>query len=285
MRPKSSWPKSALADKSFSSDAEILFEPLHLSFNLGARHHIDDLAALHHVMSIRYRGGEAEILLDQKYRQASTLDRLQYLADLRDDDGSKALGRLVEQQEIGAGAQHACNRQHLLLAARQARARAACALLEIGKEGVDLVERDTALGETRRQEQVLGDVEAREDAALFRHVAEAEARDLFGWQTDRLYPFDAHGSRPLAQNAHDRAQRCGLAGAIAADQRHNLVAADRQIDAVQHMRFAVIASKIAHREHRVLSHARCPYKLRSRRDCATPLDRCRRRESHHAASP
>src|SRR5215469_5076802 len=119
MRPKSSWPKSALADTGLPSNAEILFEPLHLSSDLSAGHHVDDLAAFHDVMSIRYRGGEAEILLDQKDGEASALDRLQYFGDLRDDDGCETFRRLVEQQEIGAGAQDACDREHLLLAARQ----------------------------------------------------------------------------------------------------------------------------------------------------------------------
>ena len=57
------------------------------------------------------------------------------------DDRRQALGRLVEQQQVGAGAQDAGDRQHLLLAARQLGALAAPPLLQVGKELVDLARR------------------------------------------------------------------------------------------------------------------------------------------------
>ena len=46
-------------------------------------------------------------------------------ADLLDDDRREPLGRLVEQQQLRAGAQDAADRQHLLLAAGQLGALAA----------------------------------------------------------------------------------------------------------------------------------------------------------------
>ena len=47
----------------------------------------------------------------------SDLSRAMVLTDLLNDYGSEALGRLVEHQKSGAGAQDARYRQHLLLAA------------------------------------------------------------------------------------------------------------------------------------------------------------------------
>jgi hypothetical protein len=41
---------------------------------------------------------------------------------LLDDDRGEALGRLVEQEKPGAGAQDAADREHLLLAAGKLRA-------------------------------------------------------------------------------------------------------------------------------------------------------------------
>ena len=55
-------------------------------------------------------------------------------ADLLDDHRREALGRLVEQQELGAGAQDAADRQHLLLAARELGALAAEPLVQIGEQ-------------------------------------------------------------------------------------------------------------------------------------------------------
>ena len=55
-------------------------------------------------------------------------------ADLLHDHRREPLGRLVEQEQVGAGAQDAADRQHLLLAARELGALARQPLLEIGEE-------------------------------------------------------------------------------------------------------------------------------------------------------
>src|SRR5262249_29210275 len=150
------------------------------SLDLGTRHHIDNLAALHDVMPVGDARSKTEILLDEEDGQALALDRAENLADLRDDHRRQALSRLVEQQKIGTRAQSACDREHLLLAAGQAAARAARPLLQVREEAIDLVERRAALLELRRQHQILGDIEARENAALLGDIADAEPRDPLG---------------------------------------------------------------------------------------------------------
>ncbi len=102
--------------------------------------------------------GKAEILLDQKKVKPFCFKVADHVADLLDDDRGQPLGRLVEQQQPGAGAQDAADRQHLLLAARELGALAAPALQEVGEDRVDLVDAHAARLHHRRQQQVLLDV-------------------------------------------------------------------------------------------------------------------------------
>ena len=76
----------------------------------------------HDVVPIGHRRGKVEILLDQQNGKALRFERTDGLADLLDDDRRQPFGRLVEQQQAGAGAQNAADRQHLLLAAGEFRA-------------------------------------------------------------------------------------------------------------------------------------------------------------------
>ena len=54
------------------------------------------------------------------------------VADLLNDDGREAFGRLVQHQEPRAGSQDPCDRKHLLFAARQFGALAVEPFLQIG---------------------------------------------------------------------------------------------------------------------------------------------------------
>ena len=93
-----------------------------IGFELRGRKFIDDAAVLHDVVPIGDRRGKVEILLDQENGEALRLQRTDGLADLLDDNRRQTFGRLVEQQQAGAGTQDATDRQHLLLAAGQFRA-------------------------------------------------------------------------------------------------------------------------------------------------------------------
>jgi hypothetical protein len=69
---------------------------------------------------------------------------------------------------------------------------------------------------------------------------------------------------PLADDAHDRFQRRGLAGAVAPEQRDDLARAHLEIDAMENMRFAVPGLQPRDGERRrsslSRSHARLPYR-------------------------
>ena len=213
---------------------------VHLAFQLGSAEALDDLAMLHHVELVRKRRRETEILLHHDDGEALLAQHPHGARQGLHDHRRKAFGDLVEQQQARACAQDASDREHLLLAAGEPRARAVAALVEVGKKLVDLVDRHAARHQFRRQLEVLLAREAREDAALFRTVADAAARDLVRRHPDRLHAIDEDGSGAPAYQSEDRLQRRGAPGAVAAEQGHHLALADGQVDAVQDVRFAVV---------------------------------------------
>ena len=108
-----------------------------------------------------------------------------------------------------------------------------------------------------------------------------EAVGLAG-QADQLMGPEADRARALLENAHDRLERGGLAGAVAAEQRHDLALAHGQVDAVQHMRLAVepvhgLEPQHVARALAPLRHGRSPYRLRAPPDCPRPPHSCLRR--------
>src|SRR5262249_11522653 len=124
-------PAAVVAAK--ESHAQIVVKFVEIGFELGIGELVDDAAIFHHVVAIRNRRSEAKILLDQKDGEALLLEHADGLADLLDDDRGKTLGRLVEQEEAGAGTQNAADGEHLLLAAGKLCALARQAFPEIGK--------------------------------------------------------------------------------------------------------------------------------------------------------
>src|SRR5712691_6499922 len=230
--------------------AEIFVERFELGVQLGVRELVHDLSVLHDVIAIRDGRGEVKILLDQQNGEALRLERPDGLADLLDDDRRQALGRLVEQQQPRAGAQDAGDRQHLLLAAGELGALAAQALLEIGEQPEDRLDGEPARLDLRRQQQVLLDVEAGENPALLRAEGDAAAGDLVRGAVDELPILETHRAPTLADDAHDGFQRRGLAGAVAAEQRHHFARKYLERRPVQDVGFAVPRLQGVDREQR-----------------------------------
>src|SRR5262245_32023300 len=98
-------------------NTQILVQLVEIGLELRIREGVDNAPMLHDVVAIRDGRCPAKVLLDQQDREALLLERLYGLPDLLNDDGGKPLGRLVEQQQPGAGAQNATDGKHLLLAA------------------------------------------------------------------------------------------------------------------------------------------------------------------------
>ena len=105
-----------------------------------------------------------------------------------------------------------------------------------------------------RHLQVFFDGQVGEDAAALGHVADAERGDAVGRPVGRR-----HGRRcarvpsRARRQAHQAAQRRGLAGAVAAEQRDDLAFAHLEADAVQDVALAVEGVQVlglrAHRVH------------------------------------
>ena len=149
------------------------------------------------------------------------------LEELLDDGGGESLERLVEQEHAHVARQRAGDRHHLLLAARQEVGRRIEALADAREIVEDALEIPAhaapGLAPEAAELEVLGDRHAGEQAAALRHVAETEARDLGRGQPGEIGAVEADLAGRGRRDADQRLQQRRLAGAVAAEQRHDLV--------------------------------------------------------------
>jgi branched-chain amino acid transport system permease protein len=101
-------------------------------YHFRVAHRLDDLAVHHQVVAVGDARREAQVLLDEQNGHAGLLISSDQVADRVDDHGREALGRFVEENQLRAAAQHARDREHLLLAARERRAHRRPRSLRIG---------------------------------------------------------------------------------------------------------------------------------------------------------
>jgi hypothetical protein len=156
----------------------------------------------------------------------------------------------MSQQHVLIAHQRTTDRQHLLLAAGQYTGWLVRALAEQRKKRKRVV-----LGPAPRpcprlhtQQQILPHGEPGEDRAVFRHVAQATARDVVRPQTVDALALEAN--RPDRRHfADDRLDRRRAAGAVAAQQAHDLALADVQGHALQDVALAVIGVKVGDVKH------------------------------------
>jgi hypothetical protein len=96
-------------------------------------------------------------------------------------------------------------------------------------------------GRDLREPEVLRDGQVGEDAALFGDERNARARDRHHIAAGEfgVAEFDAAAAR--AHPAHDRLQRRGFAGAVAAEQRDGFALRDLQGNGPQDVALAVVA--------------------------------------------
>src|SRR5262245_905992 len=79
------------------SHTKIVVQLVEVGVQLRAGEAFDHTAILHHIVPVGDGRGEPKVLLNQKDGEATLLQLADGFADLLDDDGSKPLGRLVEQ--------------------------------------------------------------------------------------------------------------------------------------------------------------------------------------------
>src|SRR5712675_2222804 len=265
------------------SNSQIVVQLFHVRVQFRIDETFDDSPVFHDEIAIGDGRCEAEILLDQENGEALLLESPNGAADLLDDDRREAFGRLVEQEQPRAGAQDAADGEHLLLAPRQLAALArAQALLEVGKQREDAIEPETARLHHRREQQVLLDAQRGENPALLRTERDAGMGDLVRGAADELASLEAHRSGAMSNDPHDRLEGGGLAGAVAAEQRHHLAAAHVEAHAVEHMRLAVPCLQTFDTEKRGLRHGPPPDRLRALPDWRKPYRSRPRRGSVRA---
>ena len=160
------------------------------------------------------------------------------LEHLLHDQRRQTLARLVEQQQLRVQQQGAGDCQHLLLAAGQLPALVGLALREAREQLVDAGNRPWP-GHFQRNFKIFLDRQVGEDTPAFRHVADAERGDAVRLPVGGGMAEDAHRALARMGQAHQAAQRRGLAGAVAAQQRDDLAFAHFEPDAVQDVALAV----------------------------------------------
>ena len=84
---------------------------------------------------------QADVLLDQQDPDPLPAEPHQQCGEFVDDHGSKALARLVQDQQFGIGDQRAADGEHLLLAAAQRHAGIAATLRQDRKQFIEPLER------------------------------------------------------------------------------------------------------------------------------------------------
>jgi len=90
---------------------------------------------------------------------------------------------------------------------------------------------------------------AREDHAALRHVGDAVGDALVAFHAGDLGAVDGDAAAARGQDAHQRLEQRGLAHAVAAHYRDDLLLADLEAEVVDHLALAVTGCEIADFEH------------------------------------
>src|SRR6185312_9302332 len=92
--------------------------------------------------------------------------------------------------------------------------------------------------------QILFHGEIGEDPPLLRHITKARTHDLVRRRARDIPALEHDAAAALLDETHDRAKCRRLAGAVAAEQRHDLAFADLERDVEQDMRGPVMAVEV-----------------------------------------
>src|SRR5665811_854842 len=156
---------------------------------------------------------------------------------------------------------HQCagERYQLLLATRELERAARRHALHLGQDAIDEAE-SLRYGWIAVcpswQEHVLLDSEFRHEAAILRHVADAEARTRVRRSRAQVFIKKFHLAGADSQESHDRTHERRLTGAIAADEPDERARRNRQNDIRQHRQACDLDRKVSNVEGP--AHARTP---------------------------
>src|SRR5262249_14355548 len=133
--PQAAPPRTAPLASYLLRHPDISMHDLGLGFEILRGAVIDDTAFLHQEDARAQLERSRYVLLHQQDRDAALVDAMNLAPDLRDEPRHDALGRLIENNELGAHHQAARDRKHLLLAPRERISGLLRAFLETGKAG------------------------------------------------------------------------------------------------------------------------------------------------------
>src|SRR5262249_20061687 len=119
-------------------------------------------------------------------------------------------------------------RQHLLLAARKIGTAASPPLLQPREHLVDALKRPAVLGREPGQHEVFLDVQTADDPPILVYQLHAPPRDGVALYARNLCAVEYNRAIARRHHAHETFQGRALARAVAAKQRHHLVALDAQ---------------------------------------------------------
>src|SRR3954447_26587725 len=187
--------------------------------------------------------GHQRVLLDEEDRRALLVDLHDDLEDPLDEDRRETHRWLVEEEQLRPGHERAAHRDHLLLAAGE-RPRALRAPLEQPREElVDALEvllDAGAVGALERAHlEVLEHAHAREEAPSLRRLRDSQLDDLVRGVADDRAALEADVAGAGMVQPVDRPERRRLAGAVRAEQRHDLAGPHLERDPLQRLDRAV----------------------------------------------
>src|SRR6266851_1522530 len=224
------------------SDSKIPMLQVAVAGELRGRAGPDDAALLDDVMTVGQPDQRAHALVDHQDRLALALQPVEARPDLLADQRRQALGRLVEDQQLGIGHQRPADRQHLLLAAGELVAHVALALGEPRKKSEGALEGPGIAARRavrRRRHKVLAHREIGEDLATLGHQPQAKAGDAEGRQMVDPGALELHDAALRRQQAHDGIHGRGLAHAVPSHQGHHFSGIDGELHAEQGLARAV----------------------------------------------
>src|SRR6476620_11960362 len=190
-------------------------------------------AAVHDRKIVAELAGKVEILFDQHDRHIAEAAQIgDGAADILDDRGLDAFGRLVEQQQFRPHHQRPADRQLLLLSAGQIAAAAAQHRVQHRKQREHVVGDMAVLALERPKSglQILLDRQQRKNLAALRHEADAGPRALVRFEAGDVVPLKGDRTARYRVLPDHRAQQRGLADAVAAEHAGDLARLRRQRD-------------------------------------------------------
>src|ERR1700739_4741994 len=198
---------------------------------------------------------EIDFVLDEENTclAANLLDGGQHLCH---DRRRKTLEWFVEQDQFLRRTQGAPDREHLAFAATEVFATGILTHAQLGKQLIDFVEWPAAVALT--QHQVLYDGQVWKYTASFWHDRDPRTIDTVRRQRCYFLTGEGYRARRWLQHSHHGPQGRGLAGTVAAEQRHNFTYAHLKIDAAENAAGIVASVNILKREKgRPLDGYRC----------------------------